>query len=202
MNMIEFGTRSAHIAHFDDYIKRLSSLLKSFDWSDVADLALDLENCANTGRQVFICGNGGSAGNAVHLANDFLYAWSKTKGKGMRIHALPANTAVITCLANDEGYDQIYSIQLATMARENDVLICFSGSGNSPNVLRALEEAKKIGMRSYSVLGFSGGKAKELSDVAIHFETDDMQHSEDAQLIIGHMVMQFIENRMNKNGTK
>ena len=76
--------------------------------------------------------------------------------------------------------------------REGDVLITFSGSGNSPNIVKALEEAKKIGMTSYAVLGYSGGKAKALADVPIHFAIDDMQISEDAQVIIGHMLMQWL----------
>lgn len=183
----------ARVSHFEGYAQRLGKMLTTFDWSDVAELATDMANCAATGRQVFLCGNGGSAGNAVHLANDFLYAWSKKKGRGIRAHALSENPAVVTCLANDEGYDQVFSLQLAVMANPEDILICFSGSGNSPNILRALEEANRLGMRSYSVLGFDGGKAKELSSVPIHFETNDMQMAEDAQLIIGHMIMQYLQ---------
>lgn len=182
-------------AHFVAYTERLSSLLQSFDWTPVSALAEDLHNCWRTGNQVFLAGNGGSAGNAIHLANDLLYGISKRSGSGLRIHALPANSAVLTCLANDEGYDQIFSLQLAVQARPGDVLIVFSGSGNSPNILRALEEAKRIGMRSYAVLGFSGGKAKALADTAIHFPIDDMQISEDTQLIIGHMLMQWLYAR-------
>ena len=128
--------------------------------------------CAIAGRpdaRSFSAGNGGSGGNANHLANDFLYALSKTPGSGLRVHSLSANPSVITCLANDEGYDQVFSLQLAVLARKGDVLIAFSGSGNSPNIVKALEEAKTIGMTSYAVLGYSGGKAKALADVPIHF---------------------------------
>jgi D-sedoheptulose 7-phosphate isomerase len=78
------------------------------------------------------------------------------------------------------------------MARKGDVLIAFSGSGNSPNIVRAIEEAKKIGMTSYAVLGFSGGKCKEIADVPMHFAINDMQIAEDAQVIIGHMLMQWL----------
>jgi D-sedoheptulose 7-phosphate isomerase len=178
--------------HFRDYSKRLSTVLGTFDWSPVEELAQDLLAAWKSGAQVFFAGNGGSAGNAVHLANDFLYALSKQPGSGLRVHGLPANQAVITCLANDEGYDKIFSLQLAVQARKGDILIVFSGSGNSPNILLALEEAKRIGVKSYAVLGFSGGKAKAMSDVPIHFEIDDMQIAEDAQLIIGHMMMQWL----------
>jgi D-sedoheptulose 7-phosphate isomerase len=189
MNAPAFSTPSTL---FSDYSRRLSATLEGFDWAPVERLAYDLRDCWQTGRQVFFCGNGGSGGNANHLANDFLYALSKTPGSGLRVHSLSANPSVITCLANDEGYDQVFSLQLAVLARRGDVLITFSGSGNSPNILKALEEAKKIGMTSYAVLGFSGGKAKALADVPIHFAIDDMQISEDAQMIIGHMMMQWL----------
>lgn len=177
---------------FSDYISRFSDILQGFDWAPVEKLAYELRDCWQTGRQVFFCGNGGSGGNANHLANDFLYALSKTPGSGLRVHSLSSNPSVITCLANDEGYDQVFSLQLAVLARKGDVLICFSGSGNSPNILKALEEAKSLGMTSYSVLGFTGGKAKALSDVPIHFAVDDMQIAEDAQMVIGHMIMQWL----------
>ena len=128
----------------------------------------------------------------MHLANDFLYGISKVPGSGLRVTALPANSSVLTCLANDEGYDKIFAIQLAVLASRGDVLIAFSGSGNSPNILRALEQAKAIGVKSYAVLGYSGGKAKGLADVPIHFAVDDMQLSEDLQLVVGHMLMQWL----------
>jgi D-sedoheptulose 7-phosphate isomerase len=108
------------------------------------------------------------------------------------VHSLSANPSTLTCLANDEGYDHVFSLQLAVLAREGDVLVTFSGSGNSPNILEALQEAKKVGMTSYAVLGYSGGKAKALADVPIHFAIDDMQIAEDAQLIVGHMLMQWL----------
>src|ERR1700756_837535 len=162
---------------FSDYSKRLSAALERFDWAPVERLAYDLLDCWQTGRQVFFAGNGGSGGNANHLANDFLYALSKTPGSGLRVHSLSANPSVITCLANDEGYDRVFSLQLAVLARKGDVLIALSGSGNSPNIVRALQEAKMIGMTSYALLGYSGGKAKSIADVPIHFHIDDMQIS-------------------------
>ncbi len=184
--------------HFADYWKRMAAVMDRIDWAPVATLGHDLLDCWKTGRQVFMAGNGGSAGNAVHLANDFLYAMSKRPGSGLRIHALPANPAVLTCLANDEGYDHIYSLQLGVLARPGDVLIVYSGSGNSPNILRALEESRRIGMRSYAVLGYTGGKAKALADVPIHVEVDDMQIAEDTQLIFGHMLMQWLSKHRDQ----
>ncbi len=175
-----------------DYSSRLQMALQTADWSGVGRLAEELHDCWRNGRQVFICGNGGSAGNAMHLANDFLYGISKTRGSGLRVNALPANSSVLTCLANDEGYDEIFSLQLAVQGRPGDVLIVLSGSGNSPNILKALAQAKTTGLRTYAILGYTGGKAKAMADVAIHFPVDDMQISEDLQLIAGHMIMQWL----------
>ena len=189
MNAIAFQTPAKL---FSDYSSRLSAALQDFDWTPVERLAYELRDCWQNGRQLFLCGNGGSGGNANHLANDFLYALSKTKGSGLRVHSLSANPSTLTCLANDEGYDQVFSLQLAVLARAGDVLVVFSGSGNSPNIVKALEEAKTIGMTSYAVLGYSGGKAKALADVPIHFAIDDMQIAEDAQMVIGHMLMQWL----------
>jgi D-sedoheptulose 7-phosphate isomerase len=181
-----------HASFFAGYARRLQDALKEADWSPTVHLAEDLRACWQAGRQAFICGNGGSAGNAIHLANDFLYGIAKGKGPGMRVHALPANPSVLTCLANDVGYDSIFSMQLAAQAEKGDVLIALSGSGNSPNILKALEEAKRLGMRSYAILGYSGGRAKAMADVAIHFPVEDMQLAEDLQLVIGHMIMQWL----------
>ncbi|MDR3517464.1 MAG: SIS domain-containing protein [Azospirillaceae bacterium] len=175
-----------------DYLQRLSAVLETTDLSGVESLGQELLDCWRTGRQLFLCGNGGSAANAIHLANDFLYGISKRPGSGLRVTALPANSSVLTCLANDMGYDQVFALQLAVLARPGDVLLAFSGSGNSPNILRALEKAREIGMRSYAVLGYSGGQAKALADVPLHFAIDDMQISEDIQLILGHLLMQWL----------
>jgi D-sedoheptulose 7-phosphate isomerase len=186
-----------------DYARRLQGVLADAEWSNVARLAEDLLACWQEGRQVFLCGNGGSAGNAVHLANDFLYGVSKVKGSGLRAHALSANTAVLTCLANDEGYECIYSVQLAVHARAGDIVIVLSGSGNSPNILEVLKKARSMGVKSYAVLGYSGGKAAQLVDVPIHFPIDDMQIAEDMQLVVGHMVMQWLyQNRPDKGATR
>ena len=199
MNAIAFQTPAKL---FSDYSSRLSAALQGFDWTPVERLAYELRDCWQSGRQLFLCGNGGSGGNANHLANDFLYALSKTKGSGLRVHSLSANPSTLTCLANDEGYDQVFSLQLAVLARAGDVLVVFSGSGNSPNIVKALEEAKTIGMTSYALLGYSGGKAKALADVPIHFAIDDMQIAEDAQMVIGHMLMQWLYAQRDEISSK
>ncbi len=147
-------------SHFHSYTARLSDTLGKLDWGVVMTLGNDLFDAWKTGRQVFITGNGGSGGNAVHLANDFLYAVSKTPGSGLRVHALPANPAVLTCLGNDEGYDSIFALQLKVLARPGDILIVFSGSGNSPNILRALETARDMGLAAMLSSGLPAARPK------------------------------------------
>jgi D-sedoheptulose 7-phosphate isomerase len=185
-------TSNLSAAVFGGYAARLQQVLATSDWSDVARLAQVMLDCWTQGRQVFFCGNGGSAGNAIHLANDFIYGIAKRSGGGMRVTALSANAAVITCLANDVGYDSIYSEQLAVLARAGDLVIVLSGSGNSPNILRVLEQAKSMGVKSCAILGYGGGKAKAMADLSIHFAVDDMQIAEDMQLVVGHMIMQWL----------
>lgn len=174
------------------YSSRLQAVLASSDWSGVSSLAQDMLRCWQEKRQVFFCGNGGSAGNAVHLANDFLYGIAKKTGGGLKVQALSANSAVITCLANDVGYESIFSEQLAVQAQAGDILIALSGSGNSPNIVRVIEQAKAMDVKSYAILGFTGGKCKDLADMPIHFPVNDMQIAEDMQLIVGHMLMQWL----------
>jgi len=174
------------------YRQTLDGALNDHDWSDVVLLAESLRQCWKENRQVFLCGNGGSAANAIHLANDFLYGIDKPAGRGLRVIALPANPAVLTCLANDVSYADVFAQQLTVLARPGDVLIAFSGSGNSPNILKALERARELGVVSFAILGFSGGKSLTLADHPIHFPVDDMQVAEDLQMMIGHMLMQWL----------
>jgi D-sedoheptulose 7-phosphate isomerase len=174
------------------YINKLQVCLASEAMEMVPVLAKSLLKTWEKNAQLFICGNGGSAGNAIHLANDFIYGAGRRKGKGLRVEALSSNPAVLTCLANDVGYDHIFSEQLIVKAEKDDVLIVLSGSGNSANIIRAIEAGNQIGMETFAILGFSGGKCKNIAKHSIHFPVEDMQISEDLQLIVGHMCMQWL----------
>lgn len=185
-------SQSSFEAHVSNYKSKLLSILDQTDIKAIETLGEKLIQCWKNGKQVFICGNGGSAGNAVHIANDLLYGISKKFGSGLKITALPANGSVVTCLANDEGYESIFSYQLGVLGQRGDVLIVLSGSGNSQNIINVLETAKGMSIETFAILGYSGGKAKELVDVPIHYEINDMQISEDLQLIVLHMLMQWL----------
>jgi D-sedoheptulose 7-phosphate isomerase len=185
-------TSSVFSTFSDGYLARLKSALDLLPQPKLEALADALVTTWKEKRQVFIFGNGGSAGNAIHLANDYLYGISRQLGKAMRVHALPANSAVVTCLANDEGYESIFIQQLAVLANPGDIAIALSGSGNSPNILRALEYCRDNDIQSFAILGFSGGQAKSLANHAIHVPIEDMQISEDLQLVVGHLMMQWL----------
>ena len=176
----------------DTYVGKLARAMAMDAMQQIPILATALRDAWKAGRNIYLCGNGGSAGNAIHMANDFLYGAGTKRGIGMRVEALSANTAVITCLANDLGYDQIFAEQLRVKGNRGDVLVVLSGSGNSPNVVKALQTANSLGMTTFAVLGFSGGKCKELAQHPIHFPMDDMQIAEDLQLIVGHICMQWL----------
>ena len=180
----------------EDYIQcykdRLIKVLDTSEMAGVSDLGDALLQAWKSGRMVYLCGNGGSAGNAVHIANDLIYGAGMRVGAGLRSESLSANPAVLTCLGNDLGYDEIYAQQLRVKGQPGDILIVLSGSGNSPNVVKALEVGNALGLKTFAILGFSGGKCKELAQVPIHFPVDDMQIAEDMQLIVGHICTQWL----------
>ena len=177
------------------YLELLSDSLSNNTFYQVSSLAEDLRSTKKKNKKIYICGNGGSAANAMHIANDLTYGAGISSGKGFNIEALPSNTSVITCLANDIGYENIYSEQLRVKASKGDILIVLSGSGNSKNIINVLKMAKKLDVKSYAILGFNGGKAKKLADIPLHFKVDDMQISEDIQIIISHLLMKLLSKK-------
>lgn len=181
---------------FQNYKSDLKGALDHLDLAIVEQLASEFYDCWTTGRRIFICGNGGSAGNASHIANDFIYPVSKTFGSGIRVQSLSSNESVITCIANDEGYENIYSYQLSVLGTQNDVLLVLSGSGNSNNIVKAVMTARDIGIKTYGIIGFDGGACLPLVDFPIHINVRDMQICEDMQTIIAHMIMKSLFNKM------
>lgn len=180
------------LQHIQHYSEKLSRALGLAAMGEVPKLAQALRESWRLGYTIFLCGNGGSAGNANHLANDFLYGAGTSNGGGLKVEALTANPAILTCLANDLGYDEIFAEQIRVKANPGDVLIVLSGSGDSANVVRALEMGNVKGMKTFAILGFSGGRCKKVAQHPIHFDIDDMQIAEDLQLIVGHMCMQWL----------
>lgn len=149
---------------------------------------MTLSQSIKRARRVYLAGNGGSAANAIHIANDLI-------GCGIRAHALTADVATITAIANDHGYEHVFSRQIRVFAEPGDLLICLSGSGNSPNIIEALEAAKAIGVETWAITGeFTEGMASEIADHAIVVGSD-MQAAEGEQVRIGHQVMMELKCR-------
>jgi D-sedoheptulose 7-phosphate isomerase len=188
-------------AHVKSYSQKLARALGLDAMAVVPVLAEALRESWKLGRAVYLCGNGGSTGNAIHLANDLLYGAGVSNGIGLKAEALSANPAVITSLANDVGYEDIFAEQVRVKGNPGDILIVLSGSGNSANVVKALETGNAKGMKTFAILGYSGGRCREIAQHPIHFAVDDMQISEDLQLIVGHICMQWLySNPLNGGG--
>ena len=195
VSRVDYVFGSDHM-FFSDYSKKLADTLDEVNWTSVLRLSKELLATKIRGSRVFLCGNGGSAANANHIANDLVYAVTEHTGSGFDAVSLAANSAVLTCLANDVGYENIFSEQLAVSGRENDLLVVLSGSGSSENIINALIMAKKLKMRTAAILGFDGGKCMKITDCAVHVDVNDMQISEDIQLVVGHMIMKWLKKEL------
>jgi D-sedoheptulose 7-phosphate isomerase len=176
--------------YLQTYKLKLVESLNLLDFQKIDLLIRLIKKTWKKSGVVYLCGNGGSAANAIHLANDFLYGVGKKKGIGIKVEALSANSSVITCLANDISFDYIFSEQIRVKGTKNDILIPLSGSGNSKNIILAIKMAQRKNMSVFPILGYDGGKCKKISKNYIHVPIKDMQISEDIQLIVGHICMQ------------
>jgi D-sedoheptulose 7-phosphate isomerase len=140
------------------------------------------------GKQVFVIGNGGSAAAASHMVCDFSKNTREAGKNRMRAICLNDNIPSVMAYANDEGYDVIFSEQLMALGRPGDILIAISGSGNSANILKAIETARKMQIKIIGLTGFKGGKMKDLTDICLVVPSDSMEMIEDVHLIINHIL--------------
>ena len=181
------------------YCRKMNQAVQQINLEKLCVLSDCLWDALQSKRQVFLCGNGGSAANAIHIANDFIYGIGKRSDAAMKVHALTANQSILTCLANDISYADIFSYQIEVLGQRNDILIALSGSGNSPNIIKVIETAKNIGMHTFAILGYDGGRCLAIAEESIHVPINDMQISEDLQLVVGHMIMQWLRQRMHSD---
>jgi D-sedoheptulose 7-phosphate isomerase len=150
------------------------------------------------GRTIFFFGNGGSASTGSHMANDI--AKSTIVGENPRFRCLSLSDPVPTLLAwaNDLSYSEVYAEQLKNLGRPGDVAVGISGSGNSPNILRGLEEARRLGMVTVGLIGRGGGRQKGLCDVSLIVPSDNMQHIEDVHLVVCHLLTSYFRDERPK----
>ena len=154
-----------------DYLRRFRELVDGVDIDRVVAAIDCLRNARDTGRTIFVAGNGGSAATASHLTNDLGKATKQSGQAHVRIMCLTDNTPWLTALANDEGYDRVFSGQLENFAREGDVLVAISASGSSPNLVSAVDMAEERGVAVIGLLGFDGGALRDRVDHLLLVET-------------------------------
>lgn len=174
------------------YLTKLQGSISEFPIEDVIALANIILRARASGT-VFIAGNGGSALTASHMATDFGVG-SVRRNNPVRAISLTDNIGVISATANDISYDDIFSQQLQLLGKENDILIVFSASGNSPNVIKAVEKAKEMKIYAVAITGFDGGVLKEIADLSIHLPTDRGSYGivEDMHSAISHLITEII----------
>jgi len=180
------GFARAYLGHLTDVLGRL-------DTKAVGKFVEIVLGARERGARIFFCGNGGSAATASHFAND-LGIGTRSPAKPFRAIALTDNVAVMTAIANDDGYDLMFVQQLQMLMQKGDVVVAISASGNSPNVLRAVEYANSGGAVTVGLTGFDGGRLKELVHHAVHVPTEKGEYGpvEDAHMVLDHLVGSYL----------
>lgn len=175
-----------------EYLDEEIRLLQELDVPTVNELMNALVEAYEKEATVYVFGNGGSASTASHMANDFNKGISEYTDKKFRICCLNDNVPTVLAIANDIGYEDIFSFQLRSKVKPEDLVIGISGSGNSGNVINALNYAKEQGAKTVGWVGFDGGKVAKLTDITFHVPVRNMQLVEDVHLILNHLMMYVI----------
>lgn len=147
------------------------------------------------GNKVLFCGNGGSAADAQHLAAEFSGRFYKNR-KALPAEALHCNTSYLTAVGNDFGFDQVYSRLVEGLGQKDDILIALSTSGNSPNIVQALDTAKSLGMHTIAFGGASGGRMKDIADVTLCIPSQDTPRIQECHILLGHIICQLTEEKL------
>jgi D-sedoheptulose 7-phosphate isomerase len=179
----------------ENYFSMLKGTIDVVDRESINTVINLLEKAYQGERQVFIMGNGGSASTASHLACDFNKGLSYGKRKRFKVISLNDNLPTLLAYANDVSYEEVFVEQLRNFFNPEDYVIGISGSGNSPNVIKAIEYANQNGGTTIGFCGYSGGKLKEIAQYSIHVPINDMQISEDLHLIMSHLIMHVIDKQ-------
>lgn len=187
------------------FLDRVGEELQKIDPAQVQALADAIYTCYEKRATVFVIGNGGSGSNASHFCEDLGKCtlrredFDNDKKKRLRILSLTDNTPYILAWANDEGFDRVFSEQLKNLGNAGDLLIAISGSGNSPNILRAVEWANRHGITTFGCTGFSGGKLQKMAQKNLHVPLDDMGIVESIHLTAFHWIVDDLHRRIGMN---
>lgn len=176
-----------------EYVVGVVEVLRRLPANDLDEIVVTIRRAWAQGRTIFLLGNGGSAATASHLVCDLAKGLVAPGRPRLKAVALTDNVPLITAYGNDVSYERVFAEQLASFVQPGDVVLAISGSGNSPNVLAAVELANEAGATTIGLTGFRGGKLKRLVQQCVVVESDNMQQIEDAHLVIGHAL--FVQLR-------
>ena len=178
------------------YVEGIKQTLDALPWHKVEQVVDLLETVRRTGRTVFVFGNGGSAATATHMACDLSKNTAMPGQERLRVLSLNDNMALFSALGNDCGYENVFAEQLATLVGAGDVVIAISASGNSPNVLNAVDLACRQGAHTVGFSGYAGGKLAGKVDIAIVAENHCIEQIEDIHMILEHMITSAVRQRV------
>lgn len=182
-----------------EYYEREIKVINSLDLAEINQAMNAIYEAYDKGGTIYVCGNGGSAATASHMQNDFNKGISEFTEKKFNFYCLNDNVATLMAIANDISYEEIFRFQLNNKIKKNDLLIGISGSGNSKNVLNAVEYAKSQGAKVIGITGYTGGKLKKIADYNMHVDENDMQIAEDIHMTFDHMMMKIFYNLLVNN---
>lgn len=161
----------------------------------IGEAADKMVSCFRSSGRVFLCGNGGSAADAQHIAAELSGRFYLDR-QPLPAEALHVNTSFLTAVANDYGFEEVYARLVKGLAKEGDILIGLSTSGNSPNIIKAFEAARESGVFTIALTGSTGGKIKQMADILINVPDNDTPRIQEAHILIGHIICQLVESIM------
>ena len=187
------------VAFAGAYLDYLTSVLKTIDTREIGQFIETLLDARERGATIFFIGNGGSTATASHFANDIAIGTNSYE-KPFRAVSLTDSNAIITAVGNDFGYEEIFVRQLRVLGQPGDVVVAISASGNSPNLIRAFDYAKSIGIKTVAITAFDGGKIKQMADEGVHVPTAPKEYgpAEDAHMVLDHLVGAYLMRFIHK----
>ena len=180
---------------YENYFSRLIQCVNNLDRNEVEQFINILNTAKEEGRTIYTMGNGGSAATASHFCCDFNKGMSYGQPKRFKMICLNDNDATMLAYANDVSYDDVFVEQLKNFLTPNDIVIAISGSGNSKNIIKAVEYANVIGATTVGMTGFNGGILKKIAKYSLNTNVDDMQITEDIHMMICHMMYSITMNK-------
>lgn len=182
------------------YLEMEIEVIKKLDIDAINDAMNAIIEAYEAKKKIYIFGNGGSSATASHYQNDFNKGISEYVETKFKFHCLNDNVATLMAIANDIGFEEVFRFQLRNNLEEGDLIVAISGSGNSKNVINAVEYAKEQGNKIIGLTGFNGGKLREMSDISLHAPINSMQITEDIHMIFDHLIMSiFYKTLCGKN---